>query len=417
MSAITHIKLLVSRHFRQAVRIGRTVQFAVIRLRLKMVNLLRPFLSANARQLLPRRVCSVEQFQSEVALKCKAAISVISAPHPVERNLIPRSIHAKAYVGFLEHAHTETSPVYFVHGGPFHFYIGQRYGLVTADGDLVQELSFDIWGVFLHHLFRRFTAPPVISFDGLVCAIIESEAATYGHWLLEMVPRLVHAQRHSHSFGDAPKFLISHHGKPHELETLAAVGISEADLLSYREDVFLKALRWIIPSQTSRSGLNITRESTDLIRGVFLEANRTPGPRKRLYLSRRNDRFRRITNEDEVISLLERYGFEAVEPGLLTIREQAHLFAAAEAVVSVISSGLANIVFMTEGNSVIEIFPDDFFLPIQWALSDLRRLRYYYFFASGYQPPSAVPPNRFSDVKISLPALRETLAFAGLAER
>ena len=81
-------------------------------------------------------------------------------------------------------------------------------------------------------------------------------------------------------------------------------------------------------------------------------------------------------------------------------------------VVSAISSGLANIVFMRPGATVVEIFPRSFFMHVDWAVCDLVGLRYFYMWEDGVQPDAIPEPNRFADVTIDIAVLEKTLALA-----
>jgi hypothetical protein len=80
-------------------------------------------------------------------------------------------------------------------------------------------------------------------------------------------------------------------------------------------------------------------------------------PTPRLYVTRSDTRKRRITNENELMPLLARHGFEFVAPGRLPLKEQADLFASAEAIVGPHGAGLTNILFAPPSARVIEIFP------------------------------------------------------------
>ena len=230
-----------------------------------------------------------------------------------------------------------------------------------------------------------------------------------------MVPRLALAKKQAALFGNDVRYLISHRYARHELETFATLGIPLDRIERWESNRCYYAAHWIIPSFTSKGALNITRTSIEVLRDCFLPLDSPHVPRRKLYLTRKNDPFRRVVNEAEVLRLLTEHGFESVEPATLSIREQAALFASAAAVVSVISSGLVNLVFMSPGAKVIEIFPESLFLPIQWSLCDACGLEYYYFFEQGFQPLEiASPGNRYADVKVSLDALRKTLELAHL---
>src|SRR5690606_29148055 len=70
---------------------------------------------------------------------------------------------------------------------------------------------------------------------------------------------------------------------------------------------------------------------------------------ERIYVSRTLARQRRVQNEDELVSLLERYGFAKYIPEQMPFEDQVRLFRDAKAVVAPHGAGLANLVFARPG--------------------------------------------------------------------
>lgn len=84
------------------------------------------------------------------------------------------------------------------------------------------------------------------------------------------------------------------------------------------------------------------------------------GGSRRLYLSRRSERKRRLVNEAELEAGLVARGFQVVEPQRLAVREQVELFRSAEAVVAPTGAALANTLFLPPGAALFEIQPSNF---------------------------------------------------------
>lgn len=84
-----------------------------------------------------------------------------------------------------------------------------------------------------------------------------------------------------------------------------------------------------------------------------------PSRRNRLvFISRRRaNRGRRITNRDEVDSILRRFGFEIHELETYSVEEQVELFHDARVVVGAHGAGLSNVIFSDHGIDVVELFP------------------------------------------------------------
>lgn len=79
-------------------------------------------------------------------------------------------------------------------------------------------------------------------------------------------------------------------------------------------------------------------------------------PSRRLFVSRGDAAWRRIANQDEITTLLERRGFEVVEAARLALEQQIELFAEAEFVVGPHGGGLTNLLFSPPGTRVVELF-------------------------------------------------------------
>lgn len=79
-------------------------------------------------------------------------------------------------------------------------------------------------------------------------------------------------------------------------------------------------------------------------------------PKKRIYVSRSKATLRRILNENQLILLLQKFGFETVWAEDMDYKDQIQLFYDAEAVVSSHGAGLTNILF-AESCKVLEFHP------------------------------------------------------------
>ncbi|MGC1851315.1 MAG: glycosyltransferase family 61 protein [Solirubrobacterales bacterium] len=87
-------------------------------------------------------------------------------------------------------------------------------------------------------------------------------------------------------------------------------------------------------------------------------ALRPSSRRRKLFISRRSARSRRLLNEDEVIAALGA-DFELVELETLSVREKALLLAEATVVVAPHGAGLTNLLFCAEPTAVVELVHDD----------------------------------------------------------
>jgi capsular polysaccharide biosynthesis protein len=146
-------------------------------------------------------------------------------------------------------------------------------------------------------------------------------------------------------------------GKYESLEvvksSLKAFGIANVDFIGPNEFVEFRSL--VMPSHTAPSG-NFKVEAIRGVREVLLSAYGDAGVNnERIYISRGRAPKRRIVNEDEVLSILHRFGFETIYAEELSFAEQVQICSRARYIVSNHGAGLTNMLFMQEGASVLEL--------------------------------------------------------------
>ena len=83
-------------------------------------------------------------------------------------------------------------------------------------------------------------------------------------------------------------------------------------------------------------------------------SKKSTNKKNKLYLSRQNSNYRNLINEAED---LKNGGFEILDANNISIQEQIDKFSEAEVIVSATSSSLTNIIFCSQGTTIIEITP------------------------------------------------------------
>ena len=79
---------------------------------------------------------------------------------------------------------------------------------------------------------------------------------------------------------------------------------------------------------------------------------------RRLFISRTLAPKRKISNEQELVPILRKYGFEIIHAENLTFKDQVVLFNTASVIAGLHGAGLTNMLFMPIGSRVIEIRRD-----------------------------------------------------------
>jgi capsular polysaccharide biosynthesis protein len=165
--------------------------------------------------------------------------------------------------------------------------------------------------------------------------------------------------------------------------SLQAFGVTNVDFIGDGEVVECRSL--VMPSHTAPSG-HFNHEAIRGARDVMLSSYGDVGrEERRLYISRSGAGKRRTVNEDEVTSILLRHGFETIRTEELAFKEQVRLCSQARYIVSNHGAGLANILFMRDGGSVLELRHEaDCLNNCYYTLSSALDLRYLYQTCSPY---------------------------------
>jgi hypothetical protein len=178
----------------------------------------------------------------------------------------------------------------------------------------------------------------------------------FGHWVPEYLCRLAYLEQHPR-FADLP-ILVDAGMPPQHLDFLRLLAANPIVELAENTAVHVGELVVASPSiffpVHLKAGHEVPPESQGgLPLGGFRYmqarvAERLPpqGPaERRLYLSRRNSSWRRLTNEDEVCAALSGRGFEVLYPEDMSVEEQVRMYQQARIVVAPNGSSLLNAVF------------------------------------------------------------------------
>ncbi len=97
---------------------------------------------------------------------------------------------------------------------------------------------------------------------------------------------------------------------------------------------------------------------------------------RKIYVSRKDATKRRLANEDEVIEILEREGFEPIIMSGMSVAQQVQLFASATHVVGAHGAGLGNVIFCQPGARLLEFHMVDNLIWSIRRMAGLAQMRY-----------------------------------------
>ena len=324
----------------------------------------------------------------------------------------PKTVHPEIDPVFrkLETEINETFVVSIPLGRAFKF----DGAIVTPDDYLLEDLSpeFDCERYIpeRHTVMSQMYLPKMSLFPGKVAALMTLGQSCFGHWMMDLLPRVESLKQAGYSLDDFDWFYIDECKHSYQVETLARVGIPIAKVINPSKHPQIRADELVVPSYVGGC-FNASGQTCDFLEQLFSKEQDTPLSEKplRLYISRSNTQHRRLLNESQIVKLLMSYGFVVVEPQKMMLAEQARLFKRAEVIVASLGSAVANYVHCKPNTKIIEFFNPKCVQTCTWNVCYQKHFDYYYFLASD---ESSKDHAINEDIWISPELLAKTLALA-----
>jgi hypothetical protein len=272
------------------------------------------------------------------------------------------------------------------------------HGLViTHDGLLASESAWD-GNLEATGVLGRKRLPRAQAARGVHATLISQWCGAYYHWLTDALPRFAALEA---AHGVASNVIVPEDLKPWQRRSLDLLGIGDR-LTPFSGYLRADVLLW--PRPVALLAGHTPSWACEWLRERF--ASGAPSGRKRLYLTRRGERRRRVANEDELWNVvLEPLGFEWIDPGKLSLDEQIRTFAAAGVIVAPHGGALTNMAFARQA-IVIELFAPDYVNLCYYVLA--ARCGHEYWSVLGRE-------GRSGSINADIVRLSETLAGAGVA--
>lgn len=202
----------------------------------------------------------------------------------------------------------------------------------------------------------------------------------FGHWLLNHFSRLRHAEEEP-ALREAP-VVVGDDIRPVHRQCLIRAGIAPEQIVYLRRGRIASFGELWVPSllfcgvagrDGMEGGLYWSPEAITFIRRR-LRLDFSARPTRRIYVGRKDAKWRRLINEAEIVEMLERFGFEAADPGAMSLDEQIELAASAQIIVGAFGAGMNLLLFAPEGTPVVELKYDlEGLMDINWALTGTLR--------------------------------------------
>ncbi|NEP40470.1 MAG: DUF563 domain-containing protein, partial [Okeania sp. SIO2H7] len=288
--------------------------------------------------------------------------------------------------------------------------------VITSDNKLVTDICTGSAELVLSSSKLR----PCHSIDGTVAFFsLRSKKLGFFHWMFDVVARFDLLFRSGITISEIDKFVVNNCKSNFQRETFKILGVPEERVIESDSYPHIKAKRLVVPSIHAQAENNFrsTKWACDFIKNKFLDRealDKLPRKNERIYISRRLASKRRIINEEEVVSLLEKFGFISVTLESMSIAEQALCLANAKVVVGPHGAGLTNLLFCQPGIKVIEIFSKKSTIDIYWLLSNICGLDHYYLIGDKFDDSYFLNPG-CKDILVNLDSLLKLMRLVGIA--
>lgn len=240
--------------------------------------------------------------------------------------------------------------------------------VVLPDGSYLTETADAAW-MKPHPAYRqRFQAKPE-RVSGPCLSLLGLHCREHYHWIADALARLHRVLPHLPS--DC-RIVVPDGLKPDQLEMLERVGVRPESLVHFHSGRPLRFDEFWFASPAAPDRFDDPEAVAWLRSKLWPELREEEKQRgRRLFVSRAAAETRRIVNEEELLPVLERFGFEVVHPERLTMQEQARLFAGADIVTGGHGAGFTNILFSRSGCRLVELFPERVgFRTYYWSLAN-----------------------------------------------
>lgn len=285
-------------------------------------------------------------------------------------NTIEQNIHPTLMVEKLQSAST------FVANIPAGTVWFHKLGFAVIDGknQLISELTHrDKYPEICQYSPYK---PALHKIDGTVAIILGFQ--NYFTWMMQILPCLELLRLSGVTIDHIDKLALWTSFNTYQKQTLDILGIPEKKVISIPQNPYIQAKNLIVPSSIVKSELRSPQWACQFLKKTFAPIDFDTKNKQRLYISRSKAPVRKVLNELEVLTFLQKYDFTSVVLEELPIQEQANLLANAEVIISPHGAGLVNMVFCQPGTKILEIFSPIYVIRTYWVISNLCDLEYYY---------------------------------------
>ena len=220
-----------------------------------------------------------------------------------------------------------------------------------------------IW--LMHHENKE-----LVRIDGVTLPLYGDWSFNFWHWCTEVLPMVLRA----HEGGFSGTYLVPE--VPFAAQSLQLLGIKPDRIRTVDGSDYHLECMCLLPKSVGNDAEKIASRAK--VAAVFRAAFAQQDRGYNLYISRNGnaENMRKVTNEPDLLAVLQRYDFITLFPEQLSLAEQLVYTCNAAALVGPHGAGMAHCAFMPERSLVIEFFAPSYINPC--ILSPCRLLGHRY---------------------------------------
>ena len=200
--------------------------------------------------------------------------------------------------------------------------------------------------------------PPDAKLDGRYVFLAGPGHHVYGHWLVDLLPRLHILQQLGFSL-DELGFVLAAGTPPFALAMLRSLGIHPSHVYSCSGASELIEVEELLLPSNLRHGSRLAPVFTAAVASLLMRVTLVDAPSgdwTRVFVSRRQaDHARNLVNRAEAEELAASFGYRTLDPASISFPEQVALFRRCRALAGEYGSGLHNSIWMPDRATVCAI--------------------------------------------------------------
>lgn len=186
--------------------------------------------------------------------------------------------------------------------------------------------------------------------------VTNSNSKNFFHWFLDVLQKLEYMEQ---NYLDAVQKALVIIPLDHRSDFMMS-SLSAFDFRFFQQDnnqlVLVKNLM-LVPdlAPTGNYRKEVVLNLRQRLRNYFLSEPDESMQVKRVYITRKNAKKRKIINEDDLLPKLKEFGFKVIDMDVLRFNQQVQVMLGAEMLVSLHGAGLTHMLWMNDEGKVLEI--------------------------------------------------------------